>query len=65
MSRPNPPVLLTVRSALILGISVIAGALAALLTLVAEGSLAQAVLTAGAVTAGSIGLLNQIVGDDR
>jgi hypothetical protein len=56
--------LLTVRSALVLGVSCISGALAAALILVSSGSLTKALLTAGAVTAGCVGLLNQIIIDD-
>jgi hypothetical protein len=55
--------LLTVRAALIFGLSLIVGAAAAVLTYWATESAAQAILGAGATTAGAIGLLDQIIGD--
>ncbi|MCC5581867.1 hypothetical protein IMZ11_40330 [Microtetraspora sp. AC03309] len=63
MPRPvqSTSTLLSVRSALILGLSLIFGAAAAVLTYFAVGSAAGAILAAGAATAGAIGLLNQIV----
>ncbi len=63
MSRPvhSTSPLLTVRAALILGLSLIFGAVAGALTYWATRSAPGAILGAGAATAGAIGLLNQII----
>jgi hypothetical protein len=57
------PPLLTVRAALILGLSLIVGAAAGALTYWATGSVAEAMLAAGTATAGSTDLLNQVISD--
>lgn len=62
MSTSVPP-LLTVRAALILGLSVITGAASGGLTFWGTGSIALALLGGGAATAGAIKMLNQIVSD--
>ncbi|MEV6979979.1 hypothetical protein AB0M95_01755 [Sphaerisporangium sp. NPDC051017] len=63
MTRPvhSTSPLLTVRAALILGLSLITGAAAGVLTYWVTGSVAGSILGAGAATAGAIGLLNQII----
>ncbi|WP_326823112.1 hypothetical protein [Streptosporangium sp. NBC_01756] len=65
MRRPvqSTPTLLTIRSALVLGLSLIFGTAAGVLTYSVTGSVAGAILGAGAATAGTIGLLNQIISD--
>ncbi|MEV6866663.1 hypothetical protein AB0M44_37415 [Streptosporangium subroseum] len=65
MRRPvqSTPTLLTIRSALVLGLSLIFGTAAGVLTYSVTGSAAGAFLGAGAATAGAIGLLNQIISD--
>lgn len=62
-SVQSPPTLLTIRSALVLGLSLIFGAAAGVLTYSVTGSVAGAFLGIGAATAGAIGLLNQIISD--
>lgn len=63
--RSTPPFLLTTRAALVLAVACLIGVLAATLTFLATGSAPMALLAAGSATGGSIGLLDQIVGDDR
>ncbi len=58
----DTPTLLTVRSALILGISGVIGAFTAALMLHGSENLATSVIAAGAATAGAVGLLDQIIG---
>lgn len=59
----STPPLLTIRSALVLGLSLIFGTVAGVLTYSATSSVPGAILGAGAATAGAIGLLNQIISD--
>ncbi|GII64652.1 hypothetical protein Skr01_47370 [Sphaerisporangium krabiense] len=65
MNRParSTSPLLTVRAALIFGLSLIFGAAAGALTYWATRSAAGAFLGTGAATGGTIGLLNQIISD--
>lgn len=63
MSRPihSTPSILTVRAALILGLSLMFAGIAGILTFWATRSIPGGILGAGAVAGGAIGLLNQII----
>ncbi|MGH3869659.1 MAG: hypothetical protein ACRDQ4_26870 [Pseudonocardiaceae bacterium] len=64
MSKPSPPSLLSVRTALILLLGVLGGAAVTALTALAERNLTGAVLAGLAAAGGAIVFFHKVIGPD-
>ena len=62
MSKPSPPPLLSIRTALILLLGVLCGAAVAALTALAERNLTTAGLAGLATTGGAIAFFHKVIG---
>lgn len=64
MSKPTSPLLLSVRTALILLLGVLCGAAVTTLTTLVESNLAAAVLAGLAAAGGAIAFFHKVIGPD-